>query len=90
MRVTMRKAAESKLTGFKDITAVICTNESTGGDVVYKESAYKGTDLFPKDNPDFVIDFSTRVIAGYWGGRRQMTKSEAARFGADFGLWFCS
>lgn len=72
-------------------TAVICTNRyaESGAAVIFRGSMETGVlRIGERLNPDFVVDFDALAISGWWGSRETMTKNEALRFGADFGLWF--
>ena len=72
--------------------AVICTNQTRGGTPIFRGAATGGEVTFQpggtQDPTTFIVDFSQEYITGIWGHRTPMTPKEAAKFGADFGLWF--
>ena len=70
--------------------AVICTNQARGGTPIFRGAAEKGEAAWSPEpgTAAFVVSFDHEYISGIWGGRTPMTPKEAAKFGADFGLWF--
>ena len=77
--------------------AVICTNQARGGTPIFRGAARRGEITYDpepyqmrksKRRHYFLVDFTNQIVTVNWGGHTPMTPKEAARFGADFGLWF--